>query len=991
MGYKRSDLKKSSRSNFQRTPKKKHDSKSKKTVKLPATPSNIYKTKSKDNRIHLKQVTDELNRLASFPQLNPNPVLEVDPSGKITSYNDATLTTLKRLKLKKDLRVFLPEDIQQILHTLNQKKEKQFYREVNIGERVFGETLYLAARFDVVRIYANDITEHKRAEEALHESKERLKRAQEIAHLGSWELDLVNNVLTWSDEVYSIFGLRPQEFDATYEAFLESVHPDDRAAVDAAYSSSLREGRDIYEIEHRVVRKSTGQIRIVHEKCEHIRDEAGRIIRSMGMVHDITERKLAEDALRKARDELEIRVQQRTLELSETNKELQEKITERKKAEEALRLSETRYRSLMEQAPDGIVLLDHNMNIIEVNTMACRITGYTREELLSINTHKITSPDELDDIALSFQRVLSGETVVEKRKLLKRDGSMITIEASVKIIQDRFIKVIFRDITARIEEENRVTTTNVLLELFTKSSSRKEYLDSVVQVIHQWSSIRCIGIRVLDSHGYIPYESYTGFSHEFLKLENMLSLKKDMCACIRSFTGKFEPVDSSILTPKGSVCINDSQEFASSLTKDEIARFRGNCIKSGFLTIVLIPLRYGGQTIGVIHLTDERAGMASFSVMQFLETISNLIVEAIHRFNTEEALRKSEASLSEAQRIARVGNWEWDVNTDRFYWSDEVYRVFGLSPHQFTPSYDAFLGFVHSDDREPLEESIKEAFYQKTPYAIDHRIVLQDGREKTIHEQGEIIFNEKGAPLRMIGTVQDITEIKRIENELRGSQEQLRELYAHLQSIREEERTRIAREIHDEFGTILTALKIDLSTLEKKLSEDQGHLFQRIKNDIELINDAIKIVQRISAELRPGILDYLGLSAAIEWQVKEFANRTGIDWEVSINVTRTDLDRELSTAVFRILQEALTNIARHAKATRIHVNLKDTDSLLILEVADNGEGIPEDKLSDPHSFGLLGMKERVDYFNGDIAIKGERNKGTTVTLKVPIEKQGERK
>jgi PAS domain S-box-containing protein len=156
---------------------------------------------------------------------------------------------------------------------------------------------YFAMAFD-------DITEHKKAEEVLLESEERLKRSQEIAHLGSWELDLTNNQLTWSDEVYRIFGLKPQEFGATYEAFLDAVHPDDRAAVDTAYSGSLREGRDTYEIEHRVVRKSTGEIRIVYEKCNHIRDGSGRIIRSVGMVHDITERKKAEESLEKEQQEL---------------------------------------------------------------------------------------------------------------------------------------------------------------------------------------------------------------------------------------------------------------------------------------------------------------------------------------------------------------------------------------------------------------------------------------------------------------------------------------------------------------------------------------------------------------------------------------------------------------------------------------------------------------------------------------------------------------
>jgi len=144
-----------------------------------------------------------------------------------------------------------------------------------------------------------DISKRKRAEDALRGSEERLKRAQEIAHLGSWELDLVNNRLSWSDEVYRIFGLKPQEFDATYKAFLEVVHPDDRAAVDAAYSGSLREGRDSYEIEHRVVRNSSGEVRNVQEKCEHFRDESGRIVRSVGMVHDITERKMAEEMIRR--------------------------------------------------------------------------------------------------------------------------------------------------------------------------------------------------------------------------------------------------------------------------------------------------------------------------------------------------------------------------------------------------------------------------------------------------------------------------------------------------------------------------------------------------------------------------------------------------------------------------------------------------------------------------------------------------------------------
>ena len=172
---------------------------------------------------------------------------------------------------------------------------------------------YFAAIFE-------DITAHKAAEEEVLESEKRLNRSQEIAHLGSWELDLTNNKLSWSDEVYRIFGLKPQEFGATYEAFLQAVHPDDRKAVDDAYSGSLREGKDTYEIEHRVVRKSTGEIRFVHEKSEHIRDKNGKIIRSIGMVQDITERKILEAKLEEYSKNLEKLVEERTKQLKDAER-----------------------------------------------------------------------------------------------------------------------------------------------------------------------------------------------------------------------------------------------------------------------------------------------------------------------------------------------------------------------------------------------------------------------------------------------------------------------------------------------------------------------------------------------------------------------------------------------------------------------------------------------------------------------------------------------
>jgi two-component system CheB/CheR fusion protein len=244
------------------------------------------------------------------------------PDGSVASWNVGA-ERLKGYRAEEIIgedfsRFYLPEDVRAgkprrelEVATAEGRLELEGWRVRKDGSRFWADIVLSAIRDQAGNLrgfgkVTRDFTERKRAEEALHESEERLRRAQEIAHLGSWELDLAQDQLSWSDEVYRIFGLQPREFVATYEAFLEAVHPEDRAAVSAAYSGSLREGRDSYEIEHRVIRKAGGDIRVVHEKCEHVRDAAGRIVRSIGMVHDITDRKRDEEALLRSREGLRL-------------------------------------------------------------------------------------------------------------------------------------------------------------------------------------------------------------------------------------------------------------------------------------------------------------------------------------------------------------------------------------------------------------------------------------------------------------------------------------------------------------------------------------------------------------------------------------------------------------------------------------------------------------------------------------------------------------
>ncbi len=238
---------------------------------------------------------------------------------------------------------------------------------------------------------------------------------------------------------------------------------------------------------------------------------------------------------------------------------------------------------------------------------------------------------------------------------------------------------------------------------------------------------------------------------------------------------------------------------------------------------------------------------------------------------------------------------------------------------------------------------------------------------------------------RALREAEERAEHRRAAEQLRESHQQLRALSMYLQSVREEERTRIAREVHDELGQALTSCKLDLSWLASRLPRDQKPLLDKTKALTMHIDDTIKTVRRISSELRPGVLDHLGLVAALEWQANEFQNRTGIRCDVRASASENLLDQNLSTTLFRIFQETLTNIIRHAGATRVRVQLQAVDGRIKLEVHDNGRGISKLEISNPKSMGLLGMRERAALLGGSFRIgRIQHGHGTKVTVSVPV-------
>lgn len=311
---------------------------------------------------------------------------------------------------------------------------------------------------------------------------------------------------------------------------------------------------------------------------------------------------------------------------------------------------------------------------------------------------------------------------------------------------------------------------------------------------------------------------------------------------------------------------------------------------------------------------------------------------------------------------------------------------FGLSLQQYVADP---TGPVHPEDLPRVMEKWRRNMAAGEVNEDEIRLRRADGEYRWFLVRNAPLRDESGKVIKWYGVSIDIEDRKQAEEQLKATSEQLRALSAKLQSAREEESTRIARELHDELGGALTSLRWDLEEFGDLIppataSAQLGVLGQKIEAMMTLTETTLDTVRRLSSELRPMALDELGLVEAIELQALQFETRTGIDIQYECSLEKVDFSSEQSTAVFRILQEALTNILRHAQATKVTITVKQEAGDFFLTVEDNGKGITEQERSDAHSLGLLGMRERAHLIGAKIDITGMEGKGTLVVLRVPI-------
>ena len=356
--------------------------------------------------------------------------------------------------------------------------------------------------------------------------------------------------------------------------------------------------------------------------------------------------------------------------------------------------------------------------------------------------------------------------------------------------------------------------------------------------------------------------------------------------------------------------------------------------------------------------------------------------------SAREALSKA-AAIVESSDDAIIGKTLDGIITS---WNKGAAGIYGYSAEEVIGRPISIL--IPPDHADDLPEILNKV---KRGELIAHYETLRISKDETPIYVSLSVSPIKDAGGTIVGAAaiaRDITARKQAEAQLRVTTEQLRALSARIQSAKEEEGSRIGREVHDELGSALTILRWDLESFDKAILEtgDQSQLQvlrERIETMLRVIQTTIETVRRISSELRPSVLHDLGLWPAIEWQAQQFQDRTGLICQCNCAVTNLDLSGEQSTAVFRIFQEALTNILRHAQATMVNIHMNEDDGELILTISDNGRGITEDERSRSQSLGLLGMQERAHLTGGNIDITGVDGKGTVVTVRISVSGQKE--
>lgn len=616
-------------------------------------------------------------------------------------------------------------------------------------------------------------------------------------------------------------------------------------------------------------------------------------------------------------------------------------ITKLKEAREELRKKEQEFRTLVENYPDALGRFDRELRHIYVNPSIVEITGLSAEFYIGKRHRDIPGipEDFLEKWESNLQRVFdTGEMVEFEYSYPSQSGHRIfdariipefydedDVQTALAIVQDiTEQREAAEELREREQEFRALVESSPDLILRLDNNLNNLYVNPAVDQFFNLSPDEFIGARMKD------------VAEQKLQANN-------------------ETVHDWETNLRKTIETGREHKFESHYGSDEDVRY--------FYTFVVPEIiDEDGKVQSILAVTREitplkRAQEKARSNEKLLEGIFASLDEAVFLVNSEDRTIVTCNKTTE--------------------------KIFGYSPEELQGKNTKILHVDQETYEEFNEETIPPLESDGTVHT-EFQMRRKDGSVFPTEHTVTILKDESGEWSGVVSVVRDITERKRTERELKMSRQRLQSLTRHLQSVQEEERQSIARDIHDELGQMLTALQMDAIWLQRKLPEDMPELYKKTESMYDLVDQSIETIQRISTDLRPSMLDDLGIEAVIQWEADKLEDRSEIECNIEIKNDDHTLDEDISIALYRVLQEALTNVLRHAEATKVDISYMITEEKVILVIKDNGGGISKEAVHSSHSFGLSGMRERVEAWDGTFEVHGEDGKGTTVRATIPL-------
>jgi len=864
-----------------------------------------------------------------------------------------------------------------------------------------------------------DITVRKNAADALKKSEAFLKETQVIAKLGTYSMDINSSMWISSEVLDSIFGIE-SEYNKSFEGWVSIIHPDWQDRMNDYVINTVIGQKKKFDKEYKIVRQNDKEERWVHGLGELVFDKDNLPISLIGTIQDITIRVKNDNAVRVSEEKYrnifenvqdvfyQVDMNGKLLNVSTSINQLADydreeiigspietlyknpadrliafeslmkngqvrdyeidlitkggdlrhaslnaklifdshgipdhidgfirDVTKRKIAENALRESEQKFHDYIEYAPHGVFISDESGKYIEVNTAATTITGYSKAELISMNQEALISEESKASFVNHFK------TVVDK-----------------KFAKDEFCFI------RKNKSKGYVTVDTVKL-------SEHLYLGFVVDITYR----KIAEVELKENE-------------DFLKKTQLIANLGNCIFDITTGTWISSEIMNAIVGIDSN--FNKSYESLGSIVHPDWI----NTLRTYYVDIVLKKQPKFNKKFKIIRPSDlEERWVHAIGELKY--DTENKPVKLIATVQDITERKRSSEALKLSEELHRS---ILNASPDAIIVVEMDGRIRMVSPAAITlygcKSADYLMGrnMFECIIPEDVDRAVKNSLLMFNGYmgTVEYQVLREDGSAFFAEINGDIIWNSYEEPNGMVFIIRDISDRKKAEDDLKSSQVELKKFASHLQNVREEEKIQLAREIHDELGQILIAIKIDLGMMKQNVlksikSIDAENILTNFDNLFGLVDNTLNTTRKIMTDLRPEVLFLIGFIEAVKLYVNNFRERHQILCSFENTVTSLELNAQQSVALYRILQESLTNIAKHAKATNVNVHLDLRADKLVMKVNDNGIGFKVSQKNKPNSYGLIGMKERVYLLDGELEITSQPEKGTTIKVEIPYQ------